>query len=192
MEVWKVWKCSSSILCFLNVYIMPLHLYGRPISFCQLKEKPQKDFGFYGKGQNVEIVFIFCFVESAHPQQWACPYQSPSQRIKRSISVLSCHSFELCLWTPVFILFCLCICYQDVSYDNCFFTLYYFNLQKGVPGGSWQRLHLQYRSRRTCRLDSWVVKTPWEGNGNPLQYSGLENLMDGRAWWAAAHGVAQS
>ena len=31
-----------------------------------------------------------------------------------------------------------------------------------------------------------------EGNGNPLQYSYLENPMDGRAWEAAVHGVAQS
>ena len=31
-----------------------------------------------------------------------------------------------------------------------------------------------------------------EGNGNPLQYSCLGNLMDGGAWWAAVHGVAKS
>ena len=31
-----------------------------------------------------------------------------------------------------------------------------------------------------------------EGNGNPLQYSCLENLMDRRAWWATVHGVAKS
>ena len=31
-----------------------------------------------------------------------------------------------------------------------------------------------------------------EGNGNPLQYSCLENLMDGGAWWAAVHGVVKS
>ena len=31
-----------------------------------------------------------------------------------------------------------------------------------------------------------------EGNGNPLQYSCLENPRDGRAWWAAVYGVAQS
>ena len=31
-----------------------------------------------------------------------------------------------------------------------------------------------------------------EGNGNPLQYSCLENPMDGGAWWAAVHGVAES
>ena len=31
-----------------------------------------------------------------------------------------------------------------------------------------------------------------EGNGNPLQYSFLENSMDGGAWWAAVHGVAKS
>ena len=31
-----------------------------------------------------------------------------------------------------------------------------------------------------------------EGNGTPLQYSYLENPMDGGAWWAAVHGVAES
>ena len=31
-----------------------------------------------------------------------------------------------------------------------------------------------------------------EGNGTPLQYSCLENPMDGGAWWAAVHRVARS
>ena len=31
-----------------------------------------------------------------------------------------------------------------------------------------------------------------EGNGNPLQYSCLENPRDGGAWWAAVYGVAES
>ena len=31
-----------------------------------------------------------------------------------------------------------------------------------------------------------------EGNGNPLQYSCLENPMDGGAWWAAVYRVTQS
>ena len=31
-----------------------------------------------------------------------------------------------------------------------------------------------------------------EGNGNPLQYSCLENPRDSGAWWAAVYGVAQS
>ena len=30
------------------------------------------------------------------------------------------------------------------------------------------------------------------GNGNPLQYSCLENLMDREAWWTTAHGATQS
>jgi len=30
-----------------------------------------------------------------------------------------------------------------------------------------------------------------EGNGTPLQCSCLENPMDGEAWWAAVHGVAE-
>ena len=35
-------------------------------------------------------------------------------------------------------------------------------------------------------------KHPGEGNGTPLQYSCLENPMDGGAWQAAVHGVAKS
>ena len=31
-----------------------------------------------------------------------------------------------------------------------------------------------------------------EGNGTPLQYSCLENAMNGGAWWATAHSVTQS
>ena len=38
-------------------------------------------------------------------------------------------------------------------------------------------------------LYQWVTG---EGNGTPLQYSCLENPMDGGAWWAVVHGVAKS
>ena len=34
-------------------------------------------------------------------------------------------------------------------------------------------------------------RSPGEGNGNPLQYSSLENSMDRGAWWAIVHGVAK-
>ena len=34
--------------------------------------------------------------------------------------------------------------------------------------------------------------SPGEENGTPLQYSCLENPMDGGAWWATVHGVAKS
>ena len=37
-----------------------------------------------------------------------------------------------------------------------------------------------------------VIPKFGEGNGNPLQYSCLENPMDGGAWWAAVHEVAKS
>ena len=35
-------------------------------------------------------------------------------------------------------------------------------------------------------------RSPGEGNGNPLQYSCLENPMDQGAWWATVCGVAKS
>ena len=41
-------------------------------------------------------------------------------------------------------------------------------------------------------LISGLGRSPGEGNGNPLQYPCLENLMDTGAWWTAVHSVAES
>ena len=38
----------------------------------------------------------------------------------------------------------------------------------------------------------WLGRYPGKGNGNPLQYSCLENPMDGGTWWAAVHEVSKS
>ena len=35
-------------------------------------------------------------------------------------------------------------------------------------------------------------RSPGEGNGNPLEYSCLENSMDRGAWWATVHRVTKS
>ena len=42
-------------------------------------------------------------------------------------------------------------------------------------------------SSKICELSVLIG----EGNGTPLQYSCLENPMDGRAWKAVVHGVAE-
>ena len=59
-------------------------------------------------------------------------------------------------------------------------------------------LETETAGRRLCwrSLEPEEVKEisrsqPGEGNGTPLQYSCLENPMDGGAWWAAVHGVAE-
>ena len=41
-------------------------------------------------------------------------------------------------------------------------------------------------------LTPGLGRSPGEGNGNPLQYSRLENPRDREAWWAAVYVVAQS
>ena len=46
-------------------------------------------------------------------------------------------------------------------------------------------------TRRETELQTTKDKEG-EGNGTPLQYSCLENPMDGGAWWAAVHEVAKS
>ena len=61
-------------------------------------------------------------------------------------------------------------------------------------------LHSQaHCARQRVETVHFVVQGPFFGgcflvgvNGTPLQYSCLENYMDGGAWWAAVHGVAKS
>ena len=52
-----------------------------------------------------------------------------------------------------------------------------------------QKIHLQCGR---LVFDPWVGRSLGEGKGHPLQYSGLENSMDRRAWWATVHGVSKS
>ena len=51
-------------------------------------------------------------------------------------------------------------------------------------------LKILYRHKRR-RFDPWIGKIP-VGNGNPLQYSCLENSMVRVAWRATVHGIAES
>ena len=49
----------------------------------------------------------------------------------------------------------------------------------------------QFRRCRRPGFHPWVGKTPWVGNGNPLQYSRLANPMDRGGWQATVHGVSR-
>ena len=61
---------------------------------------------------------------------------------------------------------------------------------KGFPGGS----EVKASACNVGDLGSipGLGRSPGEGNDNPLQYSCLENPMDGGAWWATVYGVAKS
>ena len=63
--------------------------------------------------------------------------------------------------------------------------------------------HVRCLTIRLNKDEKWEHRESWkklmvsneedgEGNGAPLQYSCLENPMDGGAWWAAVHGVVKS
>ena len=60
----------------------------------------------------------------------------------------------------------------------------------GFPGGSEVKVSACNAGDRGSIPGSG--RSPGEGNGNPLQYSCLENPMEGGTWWATVHGVAKS
>ena len=60
-------------------------------------------------------------------------------------------------------------------------------------GASWAAVHGVAESGTTEQLHfDFSLSCIGEGNGNPLQYPCLENLMDSGTWWIAVHGVAES
>ena len=72
---------------------------------------------------------------------------------------------------------------------NCA-CLMHVKITWGYPGGSVVKIS-------ACQMgDAGLIlglgRFPGGGNGNPLQYSCLENPMDREAWWAAVHGVTDS
>ena len=59
----------------------------------------------------------------------------------------------------------------------------------GFPGGSVAK-NLSANAADAGSI-SRLGRSPGEGNGNPLQYSCLRNLIDRGAWWATVHGVTK-
>ena len=68
-----------------------------------------------------------------------------------------------------------------------------FEQQQGSPWASpvaqWSRIHLPVQEMGSVPGSG---RSPGEGNGNPLQYSCLENSTDRGAWQATVHGVTES
>ena len=74
---------------------------------------------------------------------------------------------------------------------SLYFRFARFLLQTyGFPGGSDSKASACNAGDTDSTPESG--RSPGEGSGNPLQYSCLENPMDGGAWWATVHGVARS
>ena len=69
---------------------------------------------------------------------------------------------------------------------NTYIHLYIYVYVQGFPGGT----EVKASACNVGELGSILGsgRSPGEGNGNPLQYSCLENPMDGGAWWATVHG----
>ena len=80
--------------------------------------------------------------------------------------------------SPIILSSSLSIPFSTVYQGRFYFGLILFNVK--TPSNCWVVAN--------CLCLFWVG----EGNGTPLQYSWLENPMDGGAWWAAVHGVAKS
>ena len=90
-------------------------------------------------------------------------------------------------------------CSDGVTYDVCsqhtstvhqsmelFAYRKYHSLEFGKMNSKWIWIQIQ----RLIQIYIYIYFR--EGNGTPLQYSCLENPMDGGAWWAVVHGVAKS
>ena len=86
----------------------------------------------------------------------------------------------LCEYIHVCVCVCVCIIYAQTGF------LYTYELSGGSDS-----------KESTCNAGDLgsihgLERSPREGHGYPLQYSGLENPADTGAWWVTVHGVAES
>ena len=98
---------------------------------------------------------------------------------------------RLSFWNSDFIICCICYCFLKVLLSDNLVSKSFMSSCSFGKG-------LIYCGVRcsvvllACFLWNSLCHYLGEGNGTPLQYSCLENPMDGGAWWAAVHGVAKS
>ena len=87
-----------------------------------------------------------------------------------------------------------CLSYLGNKYSFQYFSYPYLHLPSSnicrFPGGSEGKASA-CNAGDLGLIPGWG-RFPEEVNGNPLQYSCLENSMDGEAWWATVHGVTKS
>ena len=70
---------------------------------------------------------------------------------------------------------------------------YWSTVALGLPGSTVvKNLPANAEATGDVNLMPRLGRPPGGGNGNPLQYSCLENLMDRGAWWAPVHSVSHS
>ena len=80
---------------------------------------------------------------------------------------------------------------ETLHIDFLFQSNFYWSIiALGFPGGSAVKNHLPMSG--DAGLIPGLGRSPGEGNGNPLQYSCLEDPMDRGAWQAIVHRVAKS
>ena len=179
-------KCD----CCLSVGISHLHRNLKPncVDACSILHQI--------KGKVKVLVTQSCPTLQPHrPARLLCPWNSPGnntgvgshsllQRISsaqgskpgllhcRQVFQLLSHQGSLRQW------------WIDINY--CWGKL-------GFPGSSMvKNLPLSARDTKDVGSIPRLGRCPGLGNGNPLQYSHLENSMHRGAWWATVHGAAKS
>ena len=120
-----------------------------------------------------------------------CFFFGPAASLFLELLVIALHSSSVAYWTPSnlegssssIISICLFIAFMGFLRQK-----YWSGLLFPLPVDH----VLPELFTMTCPF--WVAlhDIAGEGNGTPLQYSCLENPMDGGAWWATVHGVAKS
>ena len=121
----------------------------------------------------------------SHPRGQVFPAEAPDMmEQKQTIPALS--------WPKSWLLWLGMICYTVVDDSEKALATHSSTLAWKLPRME-EPGRLQSMGSLRVRHD-WVtsLSRTGEGNGNPLQFSCLENPRDGGVWWAAIYGVAQS
>ena len=163
-------------------HLITSHLYWECLLFCTCPPNPESDFFF-----NFKIVPTSCYTNTEHSCTLSLCINSIVLFLSRSILMyLSSCSLSTHTHTHTHTHMTARLMRQLMEISFWLLTL----LSLGFPGGS-DGKESAYNSGDPGSIPG-LGKSPREGNGNPLQYSCLENSMDRGAWRAPVRRVAES
>ena len=102
--------------------------------------------------------------------------------------ICTCQIFKDTMYVCIYIYICMYVYIYIYIYIHV--CIYIYILVPIFPGGSDGKVSVY--NAGDPGLIPGSEGSPGKGNGNPLQYSGLESPMDRGAWWAIVHGVSKS
>ena len=181
MSIESMMPSSHLILCHLLLLLPSIRVFSNEQLFTS---------GGQSIGASASASVLPMNIQGWFPLNWLIWYPcSPRDSLQESSPAPQFESINSSMLSSLYgpVLTSIHDYWKNHRFDYLVLLRYNLNATTVLP----KRIGLQCRRPKRCEFDPWVRKISRGGNGNPLQYSCLENSVDRRAWQTIVHAVAE-